>query len=382
MNAGAHPAHHLKFSRLMSPSPTYQETGDLIARSLRRSWEPDPALELPPPECLARALPEFARGGGTMLLYHRLRAAPAHAPDLLERLRGQYRIELLNARRRERCLAETVQLLRDHGVEPLLIKGWAVARLYPDAALRPYGDLDLCVADSNYDRAYEVLRGRENPVAPVELHAASGAQGDLRYASLFERSDTVTLHGVEIRIPSEEEHLRLMALHLLGHGAWRPMWLCDLGVAVEHRSAGFDWDRCLHGNRRLSHWVLTALALAGDLLGARLNDTPAAGLQRQLPGWMRGEVLEAWGRAHGANMDVGPGVHLADGNLRGFLHSLHAYRRNGIQASFELRAPANGFLRLPIRIAATLARVPAALGKVVQYRRDANRRQTPSAREV
>jgi len=29
------------------------------------------------------------------------------------------------------------------GVEPILGKGWAIARLYPERGMRPYGDIDL-----------------------------------------------------------------------------------------------------------------------------------------------------------------------------------------------------------------------------------------------
>lgn len=54
------------------------------------------------------------------------------------------------------------------GVEPLLIKGWAIARLYPGAGLRPYTNLDLIVRPSELGAA----RGNlwKPPAVAVDLH--------------------------------------------------------------------------------------------------------------------------------------------------------------------------------------------------------------------
>ena len=45
------------------------------------------------------------------------------------------------------------------GVEPLLAKGWAVARLYPEPGLRPFGDIDLFVRPEEYAAAETALAG-------------------------------------------------------------------------------------------------------------------------------------------------------------------------------------------------------------------------------
>src|SRR5205814_891640 len=73
-----------------------------------------------------------------------------------------------------------------------------------------------------------------------------------------------------------EDHLRLLCLHMLVHGVCRPLWLCDIGAALESRPAEFDWRWFLSGDPRRTRWALCALGLAHELLGARLQDTPVA----------------------------------------------------------------------------------------------------------
>ena len=45
-------------------------------------------------------------------------------------------------------LREVVTILHEAGIEVLVSKGWSIARLYPQAGLRPYGDLDLHVSQT------------------------------------------------------------------------------------------------------------------------------------------------------------------------------------------------------------------------------------------
>jgi putative nucleotidyltransferase-like protein len=60
-------------------------------------------------------------------------------------LRQAYRYEVLQAALREHQLIQSLKLLRSARIEPMLAKGLAVARLYPERGLRPYGDIDLYV---------------------------------------------------------------------------------------------------------------------------------------------------------------------------------------------------------------------------------------------
>ena len=51
-----------------------------------------------------------------------------------------------------------VTTLREHGIEPVLLKGQGVARYYPVPELRQCGDIDLYVGQENYEVAYEALK--------------------------------------------------------------------------------------------------------------------------------------------------------------------------------------------------------------------------------
>jgi hypothetical protein len=59
----------------------------------------------------------------------------------------------------ERTLVETTELLRGAGIEVRALKGAAFAHtVYPDPALRSYGDVDILVRGEQYDSAIALLR--------------------------------------------------------------------------------------------------------------------------------------------------------------------------------------------------------------------------------
>src|SRR5207302_3420550 len=131
---------------------------------------------------------------------------------------------------------------------PVVVKGGAVARLYGEPGLRPYGDLDLCVRPSDQAAARAALQAPDAPPVLVDLHSdysphqrGHSLMKDCRVEELYDRSQLVRLGEAEVRILGPEDHLRFLCLHMLGHGAWRPLWLCDIAVALEARPADFDW---------------------------------------------------------------------------------------------------------------------------------------------
>ena len=54
-------------------------------------------------------------------------------------------------------LIMVVTRLREHGIEPVLLKGQGLASYYPVPQLRQCGDIDLYVGVENYEKAYELL---------------------------------------------------------------------------------------------------------------------------------------------------------------------------------------------------------------------------------
>ena len=55
-------------------------------------------------------------------------------------------------------LTSAVKLLRGHGIEPVVLKGFGLALLYPNPALRQIGDTDLFVGINHFHEACTLLR--------------------------------------------------------------------------------------------------------------------------------------------------------------------------------------------------------------------------------
>ena len=110
-------------------------------------------------------------------------------PDVREALEALYRLNHQRNRRLRAVLRDTVQLLNQAGIEPLLLKG-AIALLpdqYPHAFARMLGDLDMGVAGTEAHRAAEVLRAAGFDYAP-NTDPAHYATGHHHLAPLFHPS--------------------------------------------------------------------------------------------------------------------------------------------------------------------------------------------------
>jgi len=268
-------------------------------------------------------------------------------------LQDAYRLHALEAVLHEREIIEAFTLLRSARVEPILVKGWAAARLYPEPGLRPYGDIDLCCRPDQYSAAAAALKRVENPAYLVHLHKGFARLDELSWDELYARSQVVKLVVVDVRIMTPEDHLRLLCVHMLRHGAWRPLWLCDIAAAVETRPADFDWDRCLGRNRRVADWVACAIGLAHWLLKVPVDDTPIAARAKRLPRWLVPHVLKCWSAPfpdlHPPQSYKGPLILYIRRRTR-LLHALRNRWPNPIEATITVRGPLNDWPRLPFQI--------------------------------
>ena len=277
------------------PHPTqHRGPGKLVAAVLAESWHQSPPRPSISPAELAEVAPVLLRTGSASLGWWRIRDSDLRATSAASELQQAYRMHTLQAARHERHLVTAITLLHSAGVEPLLVKGWAVARLYPERGLRPYGDIDLCVRPEQHAVALEVLGADTVDVGAVDLH---GGLQELHRPSLdevYDRSEVVRLADADVRILGPEDHLRYVCIHMLRHGAYRALWLCDVAVMLESLSEDFDWDYLLGGDRRRGDWVACAIGLAHRLLGARVEGLPVAQRARQLPRWLAPSVLRQW----------------------------------------------------------------------------------------
>ena len=348
--------------------------GELVARLLSRAWRAVP----PPPKNSAYELEEIAplllRSGAAGLAWCKVRNSELGSSLAADQLHQSYRLQSLQAALHERSLKHVISLLRDIGVEPVLVKGWAIARVYPEVAMRPYCDLDLCVLPDQYTKASEALKSIEGHVTNVDLHAGFGKFYDRRTDDIFARSELVKLGDIDVRVLCKEDNLRYLCMHFLRHGGIRPLWLCDIAVALESRRGDFDWDRCLSGSRREAEWVGCTIALAAQLLGAAVGESPAGPRAQRLPRWLSTAVLRNWGVACRSPRQVQTLLHQPMRFLSELPRELLRHWPNPVEATMTLRGPLNGLPRLPFQVGHVVSRTTTLLSefigtsRVIQHR--------------
>ncbi len=273
-----------------------ESKGSAVATVLAGAWRDKPPRLEATTAGLAAIVPRLVESGTAALGWWRIhQAGGEQAFSGLAQLRATYLRYAVHAAEHESEIVDVFNALRSSGVEPILLKGWAIGRSYPEIGLRPSGDIDLCISPDQYAKAKAVLRTRPPSVYSVDLdHDITTRFSALTFEELYLRSQLVNLDGAEIRVPGAEDHLRILCLHMLKDGAWRPLWLCDVAAALESRPQRFDWNRCLGNNETQADWVLCSLALAGRLLGAETRATPAHGRLKTLPDWLVRSVLKRW----------------------------------------------------------------------------------------
>ena len=267
--------------RELASPPPYDSLGERLHR--RSTWTRFAYLSSP--GCwwpLARRAPLSGKLG---------RRAFLHLIELKKAFLGNWRDHLLI----QKAIAGALRVLERRGIDSILIKGWAVSRLYPAPGLRPPGDIDLCVHPRAFDAAAAELRAA-GYMAMVDLHHGIGHPRSVLLDRPFEEvlggCSTVTLGDIDVRVPSREQHLRLLCRHLLKHGLCRPIWLCDVALLVEE-APDLDWDEVLRGDRPGWRWVEAVVALARDVLGAEAPAWPRS--KMRAPPWMTRCLLKEWG---------------------------------------------------------------------------------------
>jgi Uncharacterised nucleotidyltransferase len=340
--------------------------GRLVAQLLSGAWRGLPPRPATSSQELERLVPLLLRSGAGGLAWCKVRHSELGSSAVADQLHQAYRLQSLQAALHERSIKQVIPLLRDIGVEPMLVKGWSIARIYPEAAMRPYCDLDLCVLPDHYKKASEALKGIEGLGTNVDLHVGFGKFYDHRTDDIFACSGLVKLDDINVRVLCAEDNVRYLCMHLLRHGAVRPLWLCDIAVALESRTSEFDWDRCLAGSRREADWVACAIGLASLLLGVDIERTPIAHQAQKLPSWLVKAVLRDWGIAFRSPRQVHAMLRQPLRLLAELPEELLRHWPNPIEATMTLRGPLNRLPRLPFQVGHVVSRTSALVSELIR----------------
>ena len=181
---------------------------------------------------------------------------------LRDSMRSVMRGNLVQQVHLKQILVSAVKLLREHDIEPVLLKGFGLASLYPNPALRQFGDIDLFVGLDNFHPACSVLRtmpggynwgeevdsGKHFNIEfgpyPMEVHRVSAdvtdskenkIYADIERDGLFENTQHIDLDGFEISVPSKEFQVFFTFYHAWHHFlttgvGWRQ--LSDVSLAL------------------------------------------------------------------------------------------------------------------------------------------------------
>jgi hypothetical protein len=301
-------------------------------------FDPIPPLAAPLRDALAKSLagipaswPEafdvdaFAgiaqQHGIAPLLYSRLGDA---APDALrQRLRDIAIHAAAIEPRRLDDLREVLAALAANGVQPLIVKGTALAySLYPQPDLRPRGDTDLLIDMSELPAVRAAFRAlgfeeRMMPAAEETYRQTTFARGGHLYdvhwsitispvfadllavSELRARSVALPAIGGDARTISDVDALLYACIHRVAHhhGSERLIWLADVDLlrrrmsAEEHRQF---WE--VAAERAIVGICLNTIELANEWFGGEVHGLPQHLADREEP-------TRAWlehGRTRGA----------------------------------------------------------------------------------
>lgn len=193
-------------------------------------------------------------------------------------MQADMRTNLFNQMQLKKIMVSAVQLLREHNIEPVLLKGFGLAMLYPNPSLRQFGDIDLFVGLDDFHESYNLLCslpggyhwglvkdvGRHYNIEfgkyPIEVHRLSADMTDPKEQALYgaiERDGLVEYRrltdfdGFDLPVPSKEFMVFFTFLHAWHHFltsgvGWRQ--LTDVAMALHAYADQLDKEK-------LSRWL-------------------------------------------------------------------------------------------------------------------------------
>jgi hypothetical protein len=213
-----------------------------------------------------------------------LRAQPNRgAPEVDARLRAIDREARISAFVWSETLRCTLAEFHRRGIPVISLKGpWLARRLYGDAALRLYSDLDLLVRRADFVRSEDLLSGlgfsaaaqrddyartwsRDSIVLELHDDVENPLAFDFGVDAAWDRSQLAEFDGVPARLFAPSDELRFLCLHGARHRFERLSHILDLVLAFREMPAPESGTPS--GRRRESDRMLAL----GCMMAARLD---------------------------------------------------------------------------------------------------------------
>ncbi|HVF48226.1 MAG TPA: nucleotidyltransferase family protein [Pyrinomonadaceae bacterium] len=207
-------------------------------------------------------------------------------------INDEARWNLLQKKTQEIRVVQAFELFRKNGIEPILIKGYAAARNYPESETRLSIDIDFAVAAADFDRAREI---KAPEGIGIDVHRELRHLDTLPWEDLFGNSQMIEVDSCRARVLRDEDHLRVLCVHWLTDGGSDKSRLWDIYYAVANRPPDFDWGRFLDVvTPRRRRWLVATVGLARRYLGLDVSGTPIDAEARHLPKWLEKTVEREW----------------------------------------------------------------------------------------
>ncbi len=280
-----------------------------------------------------------------------------------DEIRDAFRWNLLQKKTLERNAVRAFELFREAGIEPVLIKGVAAGRHYPEAEPRIAIDLDLAVSRSDFEASSRLARSHAARGLAIDLHKELRHLDSLSWDDVVDNSVLLPLGGGEIRIPRPEDHLRIVCSHWLTDGGRNQERLYDIYYAVTNRDEKFDWDRFLSVvNPTRQRWLECTLGLTAKYLNLDLHDTPVADAEKKLPRWLIETVEREWS----SDSRFEPLEVAVFDRKRLFQQLRRRLNPNPIWATVQAEGSFDAPTRIHYKIASAFRRIPDSYRRITQ----------------
>jgi len=252
----------------------------------------------------------------TPLIYKNLLNLDIQIPDyVIEEFKTDYILQNLINQRRYQDLKEILKIFNTENIPVILYKGGFLGEIvYQDIALRPMADFDLLIKPKDWPRIASILSKLNYnypakitiPKVPKEFHIGCGNKNgtglefkfwvywldipEFSNQSIWQDAIRVKIQGIDVLVPSPEDHLLILSLGLLRHRYFGLIWFCDIRELINHYKEKINWQRLLEKakQKRVANFLYYGLLFSHQMLEAKI---PFEILKCLKPNYLRHKVF-------------------------------------------------------------------------------------------